>query len=155
LLESTDLIEERFRRFRDQASAFSKEISSAVHYDRIDPAESAKINLKISRVIFSKWSLEILVLLYTLRVLGFEALRKNLRGISSRVLSAKLKKLEEEGLVKREVQQARPVRVFYVLTDLGLTTAKIGEPVFLYLRYEKKLEGTSPSPKAEPVSRLR
>src|SRR5713226_4249395 len=131
--------EEKFRRFRDHASAFSKEISSMIPFSNEDPSLSAQMNLEIARVVFSKWSLDILVLLYSLRTLGFEAIRKNLRGISSRVLSEKLKTLEENGLIRREVQDTRPVRVLYRLTEVGLMSAKLGEPVILYLRYRKGL----------------
>jgi len=66
---------------------------------------------------------------------GFERLRKTLPGISSRILSAKLKTLEELGLVERKVLATRPPRVNYELTEKGITVAKLGEPVLLYLRY--------------------
>ncbi len=131
--------EEKFRRFRDDASAFSNEINSTIPFSSDDPALSAQMNLQISRVIFGKWALDILVLLYSLRALGFEAIRKHLKGISPRVLSEKLKRLEDNGLVRREVQDVRPVRVLYRLTDVGLMSAKLGEPVILYLRYRKGL----------------
>jgi len=131
--------EEKFRRFRDDVSAFSKEISSTIPFSNDDPALSAQMNLQISRAIFGKWALDILVLLYSLRALGFEAIRKHLKGISPKVLSEKLKRLEDNGLVRREVQGTRPVRVLYRLTDIGLMSAKLGEPVILYLRYRKGL----------------
>ena len=138
-MESSLEWEEKFRRFRDHASAFSKEISSTIPYSNDDPSLSAQMNLQITRVVFSKWAIDILVLLYSLRTLGFEAIRKNLRGISSRVLSEKLKRLEEDGLIRRVVLDTRPVRVLYRLTDVGFTSAKLGEPVILYLRYKKGL----------------
>jgi DNA-binding HxlR family transcriptional regulator len=131
--------EEKFRRFRDDASAFSKEISSTIPFSNDDPALSAQMNLEISRVIFGKWALDILVLLYSLRALGFEAIRKHLKGISARVLSEKLKRLDDNGLIQKEVQGTRPIRVLYRLTDVGLMSAKLGEPVILYLRYRKGL----------------
>lgn len=40
-------------------------------------------------------------------------------GISGRVLSQRLKELEEEGIVKREVYPEMPVRIEYSLTDKG------------------------------------
>ena len=70
-----------------------------------------------------------------------EAMKKSLRGISPRVLSERLKRLEKDGLTKREVQNTLPIRVLYRLTETGLMAAKLGEPVFLYLRYEKELYG--------------
>lgn len=40
-------------------------------------------------------------------------------GISGRVLSERLKDLENEGIVKREVYPETPVRIEYSLTDKG------------------------------------
>lgn len=41
-------------------------------------------------------------------------------GISGRVLSERLKDLENQGIVKREVYPETPVRIEYSLTDKGL-----------------------------------
>jgi DNA-binding HxlR family transcriptional regulator len=41
-------------------------------------------------------------------------------GISGRVLSERLKDLENEGIVKREVYPETPVRIEYSLSDKGL-----------------------------------
>lgn len=40
-------------------------------------------------------------------------------GVSGRVLSERLKTLEKEGIVKREVYPETPVRIEYMLTDKG------------------------------------
>ena len=138
---ATQEVDEKFRSFTDRASEFSKDISSIVPYGVDDPSMSAQMNLQITRVIFAKWALDILVMLYSLKAAGFEAMKKTLRGISPRVLSEKLKRLEKDGLIRREVQSTRPIRVLYELTETGLTAAKLGEPVFLYLRYKKGLYG--------------
>ncbi|WP_419392615.1 winged helix-turn-helix transcriptional regulator [Cytobacillus praedii] len=42
-------------------------------------------------------------------------------GISGRVLSERLKELEQEGIVKRDVFPETPVRIEYSLTDKGLS----------------------------------
>ncbi|HLR67902.1 MAG TPA: helix-turn-helix domain-containing protein [Virgibacillus sp.] len=42
-------------------------------------------------------------------------------GVSGRVLSERLKDLEQEGIVKREVFPETPVRIEYSLTDKGLS----------------------------------
>lgn len=105
----------------------------------MDPDENAQLNLRIARIVFSKWSVDILALLYTNRFIGFQELRKGLRTISSRVLSLKLKQMEGLGLVQRAVLQTRPPRVQYSLTEKGLKVAKLGEPVFLYLRFTEGL----------------
>ncbi|WP_409974008.1 winged helix-turn-helix transcriptional regulator [Bacillus sp. Bva_UNVM-123] len=41
-------------------------------------------------------------------------------GVSGRVLSERLKDLENEGIVKREVYPETPVRIEYSLTEKGL-----------------------------------
>lgn len=42
-------------------------------------------------------------------------------GVSGRVLSERLKDLEHEGIVKREVYPETPVRIEYSLTEKGLS----------------------------------
>ncbi|WP_010677670.1 winged helix-turn-helix transcriptional regulator [Bacillus timonensis] len=46
-------------------------------------------------------------------------------GISGKVLSGRLKELEQQGLVKREVIPATPVIIEYSLTDKGHTMEPI------------------------------
>lgn len=49
----------------------------------------------------------------------FAELGKAVPGLSDRLLSQRLRELEEEGLVKREVEAGTPVRVTYSLTEVG------------------------------------
>lgn len=49
----------------------------------------------------------------------FQELRTTLTGLASNVLSARLKKMEEEGLVKREIYSQHPLRAAYELTQKG------------------------------------
>jgi DNA-binding HxlR family transcriptional regulator len=60
-----------------------------------------------------------------------------LKGVSSRVLSKKLKMLEDRGLIGRTVLGTRPPRVQYALTEKGRTIAALGEPVVLYLLFKE------------------
>jgi DNA-binding HxlR family transcriptional regulator len=83
--------------------------------------------------VFGKWSTEVLVALHTAPSVGFEELRRSLPGISPRVLSLKLKGLEQHGMVRREIIDARPPRVRYTLTDRGWTVAWLADPVLLFL----------------------
>ena len=46
-------------------------------------------------------------------------------GVSGRVLSERLKDLENEGIVKREVFPETPVRIVYSLTDKGMSLAPL------------------------------
>jgi DNA-binding HxlR family transcriptional regulator len=49
----------------------------------------------------------------------FGELGKAVPGLSDRLLSQRLRELEEEGLVEREVEAGTPVRVTYSLTEAG------------------------------------
>jgi DNA-binding HxlR family transcriptional regulator len=49
----------------------------------------------------------------------FCEIREGIPGISDRLLTARLKELEEHGIVRREVTAARPPQVAYRLTEKG------------------------------------
>lgn len=51
--------------------------------------------------------------------LRYGELKRAVPGLSDRLLSQRLRELESEGLVDREVQDELPVRVIYRLTDKG------------------------------------
>ena len=53
----------------------------------------------------------------------FNQLRREIQGISQKVLSQTLKKLERDGLIRREVFATVPVTVEYSITNLGKTLA--------------------------------
>lgn len=55
----------------------------------------------------------------TERPMRFGELRKAIPGLSDRLLSQRLRELEDEGLVEREVEAGTPVRVTYSLTAIG------------------------------------
>jgi DNA-binding HxlR family transcriptional regulator len=119
--------------FRDEATKFSREIQTIL-YKSIDPSPetTTKINLFLAKTLFSKWSIEILALLYSLKTASYGDVKKGAKGITSRVLSQKLKSLEAARLIERSVIDTRPPSVRYSLTEKGLTVAKLAEPVFLY-----------------------
>src|SRR5881397_3396167 len=138
-------LERRFSDLVDTCSRFSREIVRDVGSAAVfDPSAA---NGEIARTVFGKWSLDILTLLYMRQSAGFQEIRRGLGRISSRVLSSKLTRMQEAGLIRRDVKPTRPPRVAYSLTDHGQTVAKLGEPVFLYLR----LSGAfTPQPEPSP-----
>jgi DNA-binding HxlR family transcriptional regulator len=75
-----------------------------------------------------KWSLLILGRLST-EVVRFNQLRREVQGISQKVLSQTLKKLERDGLVLRRAYPTVPVTVEYSLSPLGQTLAATIEPL--------------------------
>ena len=51
----------------------------------------------------------------------FNGLRRDIKGVSQKVLSQTLKALERDGLVTRKIYPVVPPKVEYSLTELGLT----------------------------------
>jgi len=70
-------------------------------------------------LIGKKWHPVIVHRLLESGPLGFNALKDEVDGISSKVLSDSLSDLEEAGLVEREIISEKPFRVEYSLTQRG------------------------------------
>lgn len=141
-------IETSFRRFRESAVRLVEQVNDRLGPNRV-VTDGGQADLHLIRSIFGKWSADILLSLHHTPSAGFEDLRRTLGGISARVLSIKLKELEEIGLVTREIIDARPPRVRYSLTERGWTVAWLAQPIFLYVRLTTRLDAR-PTPPAEP-----
>ena len=70
------------------------------------------------QMVGSKWKLLILRNLLA-RPWRFNELRKNLEGISQKVLTDSLRSMEEDGIIIRTVYPEVPPRVEYSLSELG------------------------------------
>src|SRR5450756_3256423 len=70
--------------------------------------------------IADKWAVLVLGLLAD-RPVRFTQLRRQIEGISQKMLSQTLKSLERDGLVLRKVTPTVPVTVEYSITPLGRT----------------------------------
>ena len=70
------------------------------------------------QLIGSKWKLLILRNLLV-RPWRFNELRKDLDGISQKVLTDSLRSMEEDGIITRTVYPEVPPKVVYALSDLG------------------------------------
>src|ERR1041385_5116436 len=55
--------------------------------------------------------------------LRFGELPRQLQGISPKVLTAPLRRLEENGFLHREIYPAAPLHVEYSLTELGVSVS--------------------------------
>jgi DNA-binding HxlR family transcriptional regulator len=66
----------------------------------------------------SKWSADIIILLAS-GMHRHARLVDNIPGLSKKVLTTTLRKLEQNGIVSRQVYAEMPVRVEYTLTPLG------------------------------------
>lgn len=84
--------------------------------------EGCTVNLTV-RYIARKWTLLVLLELYKGKghIRRFSELKNCLEGITQKVLSARLKELEKEGLVENRIDESSfPVKSEYVLTESGL-----------------------------------
>ena len=79
--------------------------------------DCARINEVLARV-GDRWSVLVIISLSEYGTLRFNALKRNL-GISQRMLSLTLKKLERDGLVHRTYHPTIPPKVEYNLTKMG------------------------------------
>lgn len=73
-----------------------------------------------------KWALLVIGRLRSGTV-RFNQLRRDIEGVSQKVLSQTLKKLERDGLIRRQVIESAPITVEYSLTPLGKTLANLIE----------------------------
>lgn len=71
----------------------------------------------------SKWGVLVLSVLLE-RTHRFSELRRRVGGVSEKMLSQTLQRLERDGFVRREALPVIPPHVEYSLTDLGLGVAK-------------------------------
>ncbi|WP_327088882.1 helix-turn-helix transcriptional regulator [Nonomuraea sp. NBC_01738] len=74
--------------------------------------------------IADKWSLLVIALLER-RTMRFSELRREIDGVSQRMLTVTLRQLERDGLVSRTVYPVVPPRVDYQLTDMGCSLHEV------------------------------
>ncbi|OMI89287.1 transcriptional regulator [Streptomyces sp. M1013] len=67
--------------------------------------------------IADKWSMMVMALLE--RPMRFNELKRRLEGVTQRVLTQTLRRLERNGMIRRKVLPTSPVGVEYSLTALG------------------------------------
>lgn len=97
-------------------------------------------------LIGSKWKLLIIRNLQT-RPWRFNELRKDLKGISQKVLTDSLRSMEADGIISRTVYPEVPPRVEYALNELGETLRPIMKAMEDWgLSYQQRAE--APPPKA-------
>ncbi len=64
----------------------------------------------------------------------FNALRREIEGVTQKMLSQTLKQMERDGLVTRTVLPTMPVSVEYAITPLGHTLASVLDKLQLWAR---------------------
>ena len=91
-----------------------------------------KLLKEIMTLIQGKWTIDII---YCIRVLGethYNELKKALKGISSRILTDRLKMLVKKNIIERNVHNTTPVRVSYILTEFGGEIYHLMVPIFVF-----------------------
>ncbi|QYN34917.1 helix-turn-helix transcriptional regulator [Pseudonocardia sp. DSM 110487] len=84
-----------------------------------DTREDCEVRQILDRIA-DKWSLLVIALLDRRRM-RFTELRREIDGVSQRMLTVTLRQLERDGLVHRTVHPVVPPRVDYELTPLGVS----------------------------------
>ena len=95
----------------------------------------------ILQMVGSKWKLLILRNLLE-RPWRFNELRKNLEGISQKVLTDSLRSMEEDGIITRTVFPEVPPRVEYSLSELGESMRPIIKAMELWGIQYKEQKGS-------------
>ena len=80
-------------------------------------------------VLGRKWHLRIAYHLLESGPMGFSALKSEVAGVSSKMLSESLSSLQERELVVREIVSDQPVRVTYSLTERGAALAPLVDDI--------------------------
>lgn len=91
------------------------DVTAADH--KIHSSECPQVSQVLSRI-GDKWSVLVIMIL-SQGTRRFSDLKRDIGGISQRMLTICLRGLERDGLVKRTVYPVVPPRVEYELTDLG------------------------------------
>ena len=118
------------------------ETIGATRWDVYDPHSPARLVLDR---IADKWTVLIIGRLAT-RVYRFGELRQEVTGISPKVLTQKLREMERDGLLTRQIFASVPPKVEYSLTPLGRTLT--GLLVALRVWTEKHIESVLEAQKA-------
>ena len=91
----------------------------------------------VLQLIGAKWKLLVIKELLE-KELRFVEIKKKL-GCTSKVLSACLKEMEEDGLIVREQSEESSQKVEYYLTDIGYTLKPVIESVYKWGKEYKRL----------------
>lgn len=141
----TGLSSEDERLFRDLLERFAVLAETCFRFSRgiylrvsgspePNVTEAVERNLAIARRVFGERLLEILAVMYLRKSVSLTELEGILGGVPTALLRRKLRTLQVSGLVQTATPYGRADQAHYTLTHKGTIIARLGEPVFLYLR---------------------
>lgn len=93
----------------------------------------------IINVLSKKWALLVIGTISNHNKIRFNKLKINLKGISSKTLTDRLKELEKAGIINRQAFPEIPPRVEYSLTQDGREVRDAMKPLMEWA-YKKELE---------------
>lgn len=105
------------RQSRHNNNVHSEDAMTARTTRRLPPPEDCPLDLCL-KFLASAWTTRILWFLHC-GPRRFGDLRRDLRGISAKVLTQRLRRMEEQGLIARRKLPTRPAQVEYRLTATG------------------------------------
>lgn len=102
-----------------QEVEIKKKLEKIFNYDPLVQIETCPIRDVLS-VASDKWSILIVLFIGGHKVLRFGDLKSLIQGISAKVLTERLRSLEKDGYLSRQVFPEVPLRVEYQLTAFGV-----------------------------------
>lgn len=84
--------------------------------------------------ITKKWIIQIIWELETYKGSNFNELKRAIKGISSNILSDRLKEMERHNIISRIVQNTHPPKVLYKLSEKGRGFVEIMTLLILFLK---------------------
>ena len=105
--------------FTDEQIALGNPYADHTLPDNLDPRIEALVHDLIDRVA-DKWTMLILEVLADKGELRFTRIAEFVTGISQKMLTQTLRRMERDGLITRTVHAVVPPRVEYKLTALGM-----------------------------------
>jgi DNA-binding HxlR family transcriptional regulator len=108
---------------------------------RVEQTQTCEIRDVLDRL-GDKWSLLVVELLGE-GTQRFTTLRREIEGISQRMLTLTLRRLERDGLVHRTVHPVVPPQVDYELTPLGTTLLDAIAPLVTWARHHRAAIATA------------
>ncbi len=100
-----------------------------------DDEDDLCLTYDLLNTIGKKWTICLISILDETNEYRFNELKSKLQGISPKTLTKRLKELEKNELIKREVEPESPPKVTYTLTEEG---ANLKQSLYPLLEWVKK-----------------
>lgn len=110
---------------------------------RIDDEECQRL-AAVMEIVGKRWSSGILLAL-GMGAERYTEIERRVQGLSGRMLTVRLRELEDAGLVERTVEPTTPVSVRYHLSERGMELLRSLQPMAQYVRrWEPPADETAP-----------